>query len=347
MPPPPRSARDVPAPFPLTRRRAVSALAAVGAGALVSGSVASASAAVASASASATPPSFRRRARLLGAERVDERTVNLRIESPALGRTANATVLLPPGWDASPTRRWPVLYLLHGCCGGAGSTGWGNAAAITARTPALIVTPEGGPAGFYADWWNQGRYGAPAWETFHLGEVRRILEQQLRANDRRAVAGLSMGGHGALYYAARHPTLFRAAASFSGLINTARYTTGIQNIVRGQGLDPLDLWGDPTAQAALWREHNAYELLSRLPRGFPVYISSGNGEPGPLDPPGRTPDALEAVLDVMAGDCVTRAQALGLNVTADRYGPGTHTWPYWERSLTRALPMLAAAIGAA
>ncbi|MGW6743476.1 alpha/beta hydrolase [Streptomyces sp. NPDC055025] len=339
---PPRSATDLSAPRPLTRRRAVAALAVTGAGALVSGSVVSGSV----ASASAAPPSARRRARLLAAERVDERTVNLRIESPALGRTANATVLLPPGWADSPTRRWPVLYLLHGCCGGPGSTGWGNAAAITASTPALIVTPEGGPAGFYANWWNQGRYGAPAWETFHLTEVRRILEQQLRANDRRAVAGLSMGGHGALYYAARYPTLFRAAASFSGLVNTARYTTGIQNIVRGQGLEPLDLWGDPTAQAALWRGHNAYELVSRLPRGFPVYVSSGNGLPGPFDPPDRTPDALEAVLDLMAGDYIARAQALGLTVTADRYGPGTHTWPYWERSLTRALPMLAAAIGA-
>lgn len=342
---PPGSAPDLSAPRPLNRRRAVAALAVAGVGALVSGSVVSASAAVRSVPAAA-PASSRRRARLLAAERVDERTVNLRIESPALGRTANATVLLPPGWDGSPTRRWPVLYLLHGCCGGPGSTGWGNAAAITANTPALIVTPEGGPAGFYANWWNQGRYGAPAWETFHLTEVRRILEQQLRANDRRAVAGLSMGGHGALYYAARYPTLFRAAASFSGLVNTARYTTGIQNIVRGQGLQPLDLWGDPTAQAALWREHNAYELISRLPRGFPVYVSSGNGLPGPFDAPDRTPDALEAVLDLMAGDYIARAQALGLSVTADRYGPGTHTWPYWERSLTRSLPMLAAAIGA-
>ncbi|MFD7319411.1 alpha/beta hydrolase [Streptomyces sp. NPDC059883] len=340
---PPRPARDVPPSLPLTRRRAVAALAIAGVGAVASGSMASAS--------SATPPSAapspsRRGPRLLAAERISARTLNLRIESPALGRTGNVNVLLPPGFDDAPTRRWPVLYLLHGCCGSPGSAGWGNADAITARTPALIVIPEGGPAGFYANWWNQGRYGAPAWETFHLTEVRQILEQRVRAGDRRAVAGLSMGGHGALYYAAKHPTLFRAAASFSGLVNTARYTTGIQNIVKGQGLNPLDLWGDPTAQAGLWREHNAYELISRLPRGYPVYASSGNGLPGPFDPPDRTPDSLEATLDVMAGDYIARARSHGLNVTADRYGPGTHTWPYWERALTRALPMLTAAIGA-
>ncbi|MEV6421220.1 alpha/beta hydrolase family protein [Streptomyces sp. NPDC051662] len=329
---------DLPPSPSLTRRRAAAALALAGAGAVASGSMASAS--------SAAPPSSRRGPRLVAAERISARTVNLRIDSPALGRVGNAAVLLPPGYDDAPGRRWPVLYLLHGCCGSPGSTGWGNADAITARTPALVVIPEGGPAGFYSDWWNQGRYGAPAWETFHLNELRQILEQQVRAGDQRAVAGLSMGGHGALYYAGQHPTLFRAAASFSGLVNTTRFTTGIQNIVKGQGLNPLDLWGDPTAQAGLWRQHNAYELISRLPRGFPVYVSSGNGLPGPFDPPDRTPDSLEATLDLMAGDYIARARSHGLNVTADRYGPGTHSWPYWERALTRALPMLASAIGA-
>ncbi|MFD7288176.1 alpha/beta hydrolase [Streptomyces sp. NPDC059863] len=333
------SQADDPAPPPsLTRRRAVTALALTGAGAVASGSMASAS--------SSAPPPSRRKPRLLAAERVSARTLNLRIDSPALGRTGNVAVLLPPGYDDAPDRRWPVLYLLHGCCGSPGSTGWGKADAITAHTPALVVIPEGGPAGFYSDWWNQGRYGAPAWETFHLDEVRQILEQQVRAGDQRAVAGLSMGGHGALYYAGRRPAMFRAAASFSGLINTTRFTTGIQNIVKGQGLNPLDLWGDPTAQAGLWRQHNAYELISRLPRGFPVHVSSGNGQPGPFDPPDRTPDSLEATLDLMAGDYIARARSHGLNVTADRYGPGTHSWPYWERALTQALPMLASAIGA-
>ncbi|CAM5623660.1 hypothetical protein SANTM175S_03441 [Streptomyces antimycoticus] len=143
-----------------------------------------------------------------------------------------------------------------GCCDpGPGWEAWTlntDVEAITAGTPALIVSPEGGPVGFYSNWWNGGHYGPPAWETFHLAELRPLLERALRANGRRAVAGLSMGGFGALSYAARHPGLFRAAASFSGVIHTTLDPAGVQGILTGQGVDPTALWGDPAAQPALW-----------------------------------------------------------------------------------------------
>ncbi|NKZ06931.1 hypothetical protein HGB48_24795 [Actinomadura latina] len=70
------------------------------------------------------------------------------------------------------------------------------------------------------DWWNRGGGGAPKWETFHLAELRQILERGYRAGPDRAVAGSSTGGLGALAYAARHRGLFRAAASFSGPVHT-------------------------------------------------------------------------------------------------------------------------------
>ncbi|WP_230424315.1 alpha/beta hydrolase-fold protein [Streptomyces radicis] len=57
------------------------------------------------------------------------------------------------------------------------------------------------------------------------------------------------GGTGALAYAARHPGLFRAAASFSGVIGTSSSPSLVHDIARGQGVDPAGLWGDPTAQA--------------------------------------------------------------------------------------------------
>jgi len=69
----------------------------------------------------------------------------------------------------------------------------------------LVVMPEGGPVGWYSDWWNHGAGGPPAWETFHLRELRQVLEAGHGAGDRRVIAGLSMGGFGALSYAARQP----------------------------------------------------------------------------------------------------------------------------------------------
>ena len=62
-----------------------------------------------------------------------------------------------------------------------------------------------------------GRAGRTRWETFHLAELRQILQRNYRASTVMAVAGVSMGGLGALAYAARHRGLFRAAASFGGI----------------------------------------------------------------------------------------------------------------------------------
>ncbi|MGI5466748.1 alpha/beta hydrolase [Streptomyces sp. CA-132043] len=286
---------------------------------------------------------------LTAVERVDDRILDLTIHSPALGREGHARVLLPTGYDRDH-RRLPVLYLLHGCCDS--TPGWRawtdntDVVRATARTRALIVLPEGGPMGFYSNWWNHGAGGAPAWETFHLTEVRQLVERSLRTNGRRAIAGLSMGGFGALSYAGRHPGMFRSAASFSGVVDTTADPQQLLNVVAGYADDPTALWGDPRAQAGIWRAHNPYDLVRRLPRGFPVFVSTGNGTPGPLDPPDAQPDALENWLGGMSERYVDRARAHGLHVTADLYGPGTHTWPYWERELHRALPMLTTSIGA-
>ena len=131
-------------------------------------------------------------------------------------------LLTPVGWDdRRPGQRWPVLYLLHGCCGDYTSwTSLTDVASITALRDVLVVMPEAGNTGFYSNWWNAGAGGPPAWETFHLREVRQILERGYGAGHRRVVAGLSMGGFGALSYAARNPGMFRATAAYSGVVDT-------------------------------------------------------------------------------------------------------------------------------
>jgi len=283
---------------------------------------------------------------------LDRRLVELTIDSPALGRAGHARVLLPSGYRAAPHRRWPVLYLLHGCCDT--TPGWRkwtqetDVEAFTAHRDVMIVMPEADRAGFYSDWWNHGRYGPPGWETFHLTELRQILERGWRAGDRRAIAGLSMGGFGALSYAARHRGLFRAAASFSGLADSRAWAPGIEALLTAYGDDPQALWGDPVLQKGIWTAHDPYDLLPRL-RGLPLYVASGDGRPGPLDPPGTTPDANvgEAGIGLLNQRFVAKAHRLHIPVHAELYGPGTHSWPYWQRDLHHAWPMLARALGGA
>jgi S-formylglutathione hydrolase FrmB len=100
--------------------------------------------------------------------------VDLTIQSPAMGRTAVVRLITPDGWDQRRRgQRWPVLYLLHGCCDTPDSwTRETDVEDLRQLRHVLVVTPEGGDVGWYSDWWNHGAGGPPAWETFHLREVR-------------------------------------------------------------------------------------------------------------------------------------------------------------------------------
>jgi diacylglycerol O-acyltransferase / trehalose O-mycolyltransferase / mycolyltransferase Ag85 len=281
-------------------------------------------------------------ARIVSTDEIEARTVDLTIDSPALAARAKVRLLLPAPSARVPESGWPVLYLLHGCCDTYQSwTRYTDVAELTADTGVLVVMPDGGRVGFYSDWLD-----GPGWETFHLTELPQLLAESYGAGDRRAIAGLSMGGLGALSYPARHPEMFAAAASFSGIVHTQLSPQVSQNylgLLRQQGADPVALWGDPATDAEIWAEHNPYELAAKL-LGTSVYISVGDGRPGPLDPPGASDDGLETMLHAENVALRDRLSELGVEVSANFYGPGTHTWPYWQRALHDSWPMLSAAL---
>ena len=296
-------------------------------------------------------------AQVVAATYVGPRTLDLTIDSLALASSsAMVRLLLPPGWSATTGQRWPVLYLLHGA--GDDYTSWTRStdiALLTANTGVIVAMPTGGAAGFYSNWWNLGSGGAPAWETFHLLEVRQILERGYAAAPVRAIAGLSMGGFGAMAYAARNPGMFLAAASYSGVVDTVYAEPDLAlsgpSLIEGtlikDGFDPADLWGSPTANAAIWATHNPdTDGLAMKLVGIPLFVSSGNGQPGPLDPSGTPSDPfIEPLVEQMSKAFVSRLRTLGANVTADFYGPGIHNWPEWQQELHRSFPLLMSALG--
>ena len=252
-------------------------------------------------------------------------------------------LLTPDGWEQRRLgQSWPVLYLLHGCCDTYDSwTRETDVEELAALRGVLVVMPEAGPVGWYSNWWNGGAGGPPAWETFHLSELRKLLEHGYGAGHQRVIAGLSMGGFGALSYAGRNPGMFRAAASYSGVVHPLLpgFPQGLMSLLSAFGEDPLALWGDPVAQRRIWEAHDPYYFAQRL-LPIPVFLSSGDGTAGgPFDPPGTTDD-LEALLNVMNHVLAARFQEVGVSLATDFYGPGTHSWPYWERELHRSLPLL-------
>ncbi|MQY13523.1 hypothetical protein SRB5_36710 [Streptomyces sp. RB5] len=288
-------------------------------------------------------------AQVVAVEQVAERQVDLTVRSTALGgRTVKVRLLTPDGWNPADKRQhWPTFWLLHGCCGD--YTSW-TALTDVADTPALrkvlVVMPEAGWNGWYSDWWNYGAGGDPAWETFHTKELPQLLEHGWGASTNRVVAGLSMGGQGALLYAARHPGMFRATAAYSGSAHPLLNEESVNRILgyfAGQGGDPLRVWGDPVAQRAIWQAHDPYYLAHAL-KSIPVYLSCGDGSTGPLDPPGRTSE-LETDFNRQnhaLADQLRRAGATQL--VTHFYGPGTHAWAYWQRELHASLPMLLRAL---
>ncbi|MEV6905796.1 alpha/beta hydrolase family protein [Amycolatopsis sp. NPDC051071] len=280
---------------------------------------------------------------------LDARTLDLKIASPALGTTGMVRLLVPTGWAAQPTRTWPALYLLHGCCEPVDYRSWDqftDVKAFTANKDALVVMPTGGPAGMYTKWWNFGLKSTPDWDTFHTLEVRQIVERGYRAGTRRAIAGLSIGGYGALAYAFKHKGMFAAAASYSGVPNTLYpgIPLFIQGILARAGIfNYLELWGDSWGMWPLWSANNPYDHVDDL-RGTALYLSCGNGKSGPLDPPGQS-DILEPSALSASTSFTDRLKSKGIPVTVDYYGLGTHSWPYWQRALRNSWPVLAGALG--
>jgi S-formylglutathione hydrolase FrmB len=257
-------------------------------------------------------------------------------------------VLQPADYRASHAR-FPVLYLLHGA--GDEFTSWTDHTDVqdfSASFPLIIVMPDGGhdaEAGFYSDWID----GSRDWETFHTRVLRRYVDRRFRTlagRRHRAVAGLSMGGFGAMSYAARNPRLFRAAASFSGAVDTL-FPDPAAPVLRTLNIVGLGAWGDPATNAAVWHAHNPTDLAAEL-RDVALFIATGNGQPG--GPAGDIDGAplayaTEAVVEIMSRHLVAALDAEGIPHTDDFYGGGYHGWPYWQRELHWLLPQLMTVIG--
>jgi diacylglycerol O-acyltransferase / trehalose O-mycolyltransferase len=246
-------------------------------------------------------------------------------------------VLLPDGYDPAHCR--PVLYLLHGH-GDAYDT-WakpdkGDVQEIAKGFPGIIVMPEG-DHGWFTNWWNGGAR-SPAWESYHLDELIPLVEQRLKicpGRSNRAIAGLSMGGEGAIYYAEERPGYFGAAASFSGVLSIQRFEwpTGFDT----QGERSSDVYGDPQAQEFYWAGHNPTALVKNL-RYTRVFVTVGDGTPATLsDARNVFGQVAERDLRMHADDFVAAVhRQANIDIT---YHPrqGIHDWPYWREHLADAL----------
>ncbi|KDN17365.1 esterase [Amycolatopsis rifamycinica] len=280
----------------------------------------------------------------------DARVLDLTVRSAGVGAYAMVRLILPRAWAAEPDRRWAAVYLLAGETRREDYRGWSantDVRRLADDAGVLVVMPGSGPAGFFSDWWNHGKdLALNQWETFTAVELPQLIDRGYRGDGRRAAAGLSLGGYGALELAARRPGVFRYAASFSGNLNPAGPAGELLTsaIVTSAHLDPEALWGDRRREAARWEAHDPLVNADRL-RGTELYLSAGNGLPGPLDaklPLDVLPGAmlLEFLCGAQTAAMAGRLRELGVPATVDLYGAGTHQWAYWQEQLHKTWPRM-------
>lgn len=280
---------------------------------------------------------------LMSEQPLGDRLTDLTFRTDALRDPVGVRVLLPAGYATNPARRYPVLYLLHG----AGEThrSWvakGAAEAAVGDAEVIVVMPDGGRDGWYTDWVNEGRRGPPQWRRFHLEQLVPWIEARYRTvDDRRArgIAGMSMGGLGALNYARARPDHFSWAASFSGALDVTAPTFAgqivlwsLQRVGR-----PFPQFGDPVRYGHVWRAHNPL-LHARELRDVRVVLTTGNGLPGPLDRRGSVIDPGEVEIHRASHVLHRRLNGLGIEHGFTAYGNGRHTVAYASRELRRWLP---------
>jgi S-formylglutathione hydrolase FrmB len=273
----------------------------------------------------------------ISSQRLDPRLEELSFATPALTAPTGVRVLLPDGYSSS-RRRYPVLYLLHGCCNGTlGYRTWTDrmgAEALTAGLPLIVVMPDAGSNGGYVNWWNFGAQGPPEWETYHVGQLIPWVDSHYRtiaSRSGRALAGLSMGGDGAIKYAARHPDMFVSASAYSGAVDLSV----VRPAEAAVGLDDDQPLGSYETEQIRTRAVNPADLAMNL-RGLRLSLRTGTGRDGA----GKLIDVVEAVVHAANISLNNRLDALGIAHVWDDYGPGTHTAPYWSRDLGLDLPLI-------
>ncbi|NDV94507.1 esterase family protein [Dysgonomonas sp. 521] len=151
------------------------------------------------------------------------------IPSQILGGNQSYTIYLPPSYNVSPNREYPILYLLHGL--GQNYRSWetnGNMKAIADEAFAggtceemIIVSPEA-----YASFYVNGYYQGMNYEDYFVNEFIPIIESTYRVKANkggRSISGLSMGGYGCTYHAFSRPEMFSSCFAMSSAY-TGTYT---------------------------------------------------------------------------------------------------------------------------
>jgi len=256
-------------------------------------------------------------------------TSEIELKSALLGRTINYRILYPIKYYAAEKQgtRFPVIYLLHGLTGHSNNWLEKTRLALYATHYDLFVVMVEGNDGWYTD---SATVPADKYESYILNELIPDVEKRFRVStvrEGRAVAGLSMGGYGAIKFGLKHPEMFALAASMSGAFGAAAWTAKElkdPGAIRDSLLQTFGPDDSPTRKAndvfKLAREVSA-KKITPLPY---FYIDCGT----------------EDFLFSNNRDFVNLFVELKIPHEY-RQLPGAHSWTYWDLQLQEILRLAA------
>jgi S-formylglutathione hydrolase FrmB len=289
--------------------------------------------------------------------------------SQSLGTHKRYLIWLPPSYASQSDRRYPVAYYLHGIHGD--ESNWTALGAldrtldslVAAGTPEMIVVMPDGDDGFYTTWNSLGNYAEcrqrvppgrqqresadtycvpwPHYDDYIARDLVAHVDSTWRTQaDRRhrGIAGLSMGGLGAVALALAYPDVFSAAASHSGIV-----ALGAGTVRSSVPAVRFDLAALRTAYTGLWDATvlamgtDSISWAARDPRRLMERLLS------------RQPGAMPSLLVDCGVDDPFLVQSRAFRDAAARLGvpltyaehPGSHTWDYWRRHAATSAAWLA------
>lgn len=246
-------------------------------------------------------------------------------KSQLVGKSLPYNVVLPVSYDlpASRDKRYPVVYLLHGLFGHYDN--WTTKARLTDYTltyEVILVTPEGNN-GWYSD-----SQLAPKeqYESYIVKELIPDVDRRFRTiSDRsgRAIAGLSMGGYGAIKFGVKYPAMFSFAGSMSGAMNAASWTR--EELARLPSIwnSLQQVFGDDAGQTRLSNDipRRIRALSNQEIAALPfIYLDCGTEDP--LFPSNRS------FAELLVSRKIPHEY---------RQRPGGHSWSYWDAQVQEVL----------
>lgn len=294
------------------------------------------------------------------------------IWSQALGVRKRFLVYLPPAYDRQSPRVYPVIFYLHGAWGA--EDDWVTLgrldrvmdSLIAGGLPRMIIVMPDGDDGWYTTWNALNNTSAcradtarrePAatycvpWPKYDEYIARELVPHvdssypTLAQRAARGIAGLSMGGYGAVSLALRYPDVFAAAASHSGVlspryagpspyVSPTRYAVTVEMLRKRYA--PA-LWA--LMQPVFGRDTTGWRARDPVVYGRQL-LAAGGRPPALFVDVGRDDPFLDQNRAFRAD-----LTALGIPLQYAEW-PGKHDWVYWRGHVAESLQWMAKVIGA-